>query len=63
MYETAYMKDTKRTDIILWWIGWKLIDYIPKSWATKFNTLRYKIFQTCWTGFENYVYWYAQKWD
>lgn len=56
------MKEPSRLDIIKWWLGWFLIDYVPGSWSTKYETRRYAIFKWCFNGFEQYVYWYANKW-
>lgn len=57
------MGEATKRDIIKWWLGWFLIDLIPKSWSTNFNTRRYRIFQWCFNGFEKYVYWYTSRWE
>lgn len=57
------MKEPTILDIFFWWLGWVLLDYVPKSWSTNFNTRRYKIFKWCFSGFENYIYWYVKRWE
>lgn len=54
-------KKLSKWDVFVLWLGWFLIDFIPKSWGTKFDTRRYKIFKWCFDRFEKYIYWYVSK--